>query len=132
MGTVRNFESPAEVVIIWDNGTAANYRCMDAFDIRVVDSAQTGVKHEGAMCDFCRQSPIFGIRWKCAECPNYDLCSMCYHADKHILRHRFYRILNPGNERFLTETRKKGKKISLRGIFPNARVIRGNLVILGF
>ena len=25
-GTVRNFESPEEVVVVWDNGTAANYR----------------------------------------------------------------------------------------------------------
>ena len=59
----------------------------------------TGVKHEGTMCDGCRQQPIFGIRWKCAECPNYDLCSPCYHGDKHSLRHRFYRISNAGNDR---------------------------------
>lgn len=26
LGTVRNFESPEEVVVVWDNGTAANYR----------------------------------------------------------------------------------------------------------
>ena len=26
VGTVRNFESPEEVVVVWDNGTAANYR----------------------------------------------------------------------------------------------------------
>lgn len=58
-----------------------------------------GIKHEGTMCDTCRQQPIFGIRWKCAECPNYDLCSVCYHGDKHNLRHRFYRITVPGGER---------------------------------
>ena len=58
-----------------------------------------GIKHDGTMCDTCRQQPIFGIRWKCAECTNYDLCSVCYHADKHNLRHRFYRITTPGSER---------------------------------
>ena len=26
VGTVRNFESVEEVVVVWDNGTAANYR----------------------------------------------------------------------------------------------------------
>jgi Mib_herc2 len=26
VGTVRNFESQEEVVVVWDNGTAANYR----------------------------------------------------------------------------------------------------------
>jgi hypothetical protein len=79
------------------------------------------------MCDFCKQSPIFGIRWKCAECINYDLCSLCYHSDKHNVRHRFYRILNPGSERVIIEPRRKGKKIAVKGIFPGARVVRGML-----
>ena len=42
IGTVRNFESPEEVVVVWDNGTAANYRCAGAYDLRVMDSAPTG------------------------------------------------------------------------------------------
>lgn len=111
MGTVRNFESPEEVVVVWDNGTAANYRCSGAFDLRILDSAPTGVKHDGTMCDTCRQQPIFGIRWKCAECGNYDLCSICYHGDKHHLRHRFFRIATPGSERVLLEPRRKSKKV---------------------
>nr|CAI5828603.1 unnamed protein product [Callosobruchus analis] len=125
VGTVRNFESPNEVVVVWDNGTAANYRCSGQYDLRILDSAPTGVKHEGTMCDTCRQQPIFGIRWKCAECGNYDLCSVCYHGDKHHLRHRFYRITTPGSERVYLEPRRKTKKIAIRGIFPGARVVRG-------
>ena len=42
IGTVRNFESPEEVVVVWDNGTAANYRCAGAYDLRILDSAPTG------------------------------------------------------------------------------------------
>jgi len=125
VGTVRNFESAEEVVVVWDNGTAANYRCAGAYDLRILDSAPTGVKHEGTMCDTCRQQPIFGIRWKCAECINYDLCSICYHGDKHHLRHRFYRITTPGGERTMLEPRRKSKKVLARGIFPGARVVRG-------
>ncbi|XP_066272663.1 E3 ubiquitin-protein ligase MIB1-like isoform X1 [Branchiostoma lanceolatum] len=125
VGTVRNFESPEEVVVVWDNGTAANYRCAGAFDLRMLDSSPTGIKHDGTMCDTCRMQPIFGIRWKCAECTNYDLCSSCYHGDKHNLRHRFYRIATPGTERSLMEQRRKSKKIAARGIFPGARVVRG-------
>ncbi|XP_026322504.1 E3 ubiquitin-protein ligase MIB1 [Hyposmocoma kahamanoa] len=125
VGTVRNFESPEEVVVVWDNGTAANYRCSGAYDLRILDSAPTGVKHEGTMCDTCRQQPIFGIRWKCAECSNYDLCSVCYHGDKHHLRHRFYRISALGAQRCLVEPRRKSKKQAVRGIFPGARVVRG-------
>ncbi|XP_030388129.1 E3 ubiquitin-protein ligase mind-bomb isoform X2 [Scaptodrosophila lebanonensis] len=125
VGTVRNFESAEEVVVVWDNGTAANYRCAGAYDLRILDSAPTGVKHEGTMCDTCRQQPIFGIRWKCAECINYDLCSICYHGDKHHLRHRFYRITTPGGDRTMLEPRRKSKKVLARGIFPGARVVRG-------
>nr|XP_006814876.1 PREDICTED: E3 ubiquitin-protein ligase mib1-like [Saccoglossus kowalevskii] len=125
LGTVRNFESPEEVVVVWDNGTAANYRCAGAYDLRIVDSAPTGIKHDGTMCDTCRMQPIFGIRWKCAECPNYDLCSACYHGDKHHLRHRFYRINTPGGDRVPLEPRRKAKKVTARGIFPSARVVRG-------
>ncbi|CAK1550004.1 unnamed protein product [Leptosia nina] len=125
VGTVRNFESPEEVVVVWDNGTAANYRCSGAYDLRILDSAPTGVKHDGTMCDTCRQQPIFGIRWKCAECVNYDLCSVCYHGDKHNLRHRFYRVSAPGAERCLVEPRRKSKKQAVKGIFPGARVVRG-------
>ncbi|KRG06356.1 uncharacterized protein Dmoj_GI11891, isoform B [Drosophila mojavensis] len=125
VGTVRNFESAEEVVVVWDNGTAANYRCAGAYDLRILDSAPTGVKHEGTMCDTCRQQPIFGIRWKCAECINYDVCSICYHGDKHHLRHRFYRISTPGGDRTMVEPRRKSKKVLVRGIFPGARVVRG-------
>ncbi|XP_061410032.1 E3 ubiquitin-protein ligase MIB1 isoform X1 [Lethenteron reissneri] len=124
-GTVRSFESPEEVVVVWDNGTAANYRCSGAYDLRILDSAPTGIKHDGTMCDTCRLQPIIGIRWKCAECTNYDLCTACYHGDKHHLRHRFYRITTPGSERVLLESRRKSKKITSRGIFPGARVVRG-------
>ncbi|MEJ1289236.1 hypothetical protein NN561_020277 [Cricetulus griseus] len=43
VGTVRSFESPEEVVVVWDNGTAANYRCSGAYDLRILDSAPTGI-----------------------------------------------------------------------------------------
>lgn len=86
---------------------------------------------------------LFDCRWKCGECGNYDLCSICYHGDKHNLRHRFYRMTTPGSERVLVEHRRKSKKVGctkkklrdvtaslcfqvgIRGIFPGARVVRG-------
>ncbi|XP_050439375.1 E3 ubiquitin-protein ligase mib1 [Adelges cooleyi] len=124
-GTVRNFESREEVVVVWDNGIAANYRCCRQYDLRVLDSGPTGQRHLGSMCDTCHQQPIVGHRWKCADCPNYDLCTWCYHGDKHNTRHRFYRITYPNGERQLMEPRKKSKKISVRGLFAGARVVRG-------
>lgn len=72
--------------------------CCINFDLHCLP---LGIKHDGTMCDTCRQQPIIGIRWKCAECTNYDLCTTCYHGDKHHLRHRFYRITTPGSERLV-------------------------------
>eukprot|EP00112_Aurelia_sp_Birch-Aquarium-sp1_P018775 Seg4531.2 transcript_id=Seg4531.2/GoldUCD/mRNA.D3Y31 product="E3 ubiquitin-protein ligase MIB1" protein_id=Seg4531.2/GoldUCD/D3Y31 len=126
LGTVRNFESSEEVVVVWDNGTAANYRCNGAHDLRILDSGPAGIKHEGSMCEGCRMQPIFGNRWECSECVSvYQLCSTCYHGDKHHLRHKFFRIAAPGRNRTLVEPRRKSKKISARGLFPGARVVRG-------
>ncbi len=99
-GTVRNFESYEEVVVVWDNGTGANYRCSGAFDLRILDNAPCGVFHEKISCSSCNESPIYGIRWKCMECSECNLCSQCYHSDKHQTRHRFYRIFMPNGERF--------------------------------
>ena len=47
---------------MWED-TLIFSRCSGAYDLRVVDSAATGAKHDGTMCDTCRQQPIFGIRY---------------------------------------------------------------------
>lgn len=73
----------------------------DVLPFTITAPSPLGIKHDGTMCDTCRQQPIIGIRWKCAECTNYDLCTTCYHGDKHHLRHRFYRITTPGSERLV-------------------------------
>lgn len=62
VGTVRSFESPEEVVVVWDNGTAANYRCSGAYDVRILDSAPTG---NFTSCDwFC---PNFQVDFRLVE-----------------------------------------------------------------
>lgn len=45
VGTVRSFESHDEVLVVWDNGTAANYRCASHFDLRVYDNGPAGELH---------------------------------------------------------------------------------------
>lgn len=32
-----------------------------------------------------------GMRWKCAKCYDYDLCTPCYMSGKHIAEHAFVR-----------------------------------------
>lgn len=124
VGTVRSFENEGEVLVLWDNGTAANYRCSTQFDVRILDSAPAGVRHN-VVCNACQASPLYGIRWKCQDCPDFDLCSPCYHGDHHNLRHTFCRMTTPSSPRVVVECRRKAKKTSSRGIFPGARVVRG-------
>eukprot|EP00479_Gromia_sphaerica_P006492 TRINITY_DN185_c0_g2_i3.p1 TRINITY_DN185_c0_g2~~TRINITY_DN185_c0_g2_i3.p1 ORF type:complete len:454 (-),score=121.70 TRINITY_DN185_c0_g2_i3:168-1529(-) len=35
------------------------------------------VVHDSITCDLCSMSPITGVRYKCAECPDFDLCEKC-------------------------------------------------------
>jgi 5-carboxymethyl-2-hydroxymuconate isomerase len=35
------------------------------------------------MCDSCADFPISGMRYKCNECDNFDLCSSCYNGKFH-------------------------------------------------
>ena len=41
-GTLRSFENHGEVLVVWDNAIAANYRCAGHFDLRVLDSTPAG------------------------------------------------------------------------------------------
>lgn len=33
--------------------------------------------HDGVGCDVCDEMPIVGMRYKCRDCPNFDLCPKC-------------------------------------------------------
>ncbi|XP_052211971.1 uncharacterized protein LOC127831031 isoform X4 [Dreissena polymorpha] len=58
---------------------------------------ETAVVHDGVGCDVCKDRPIRGTRWKCADCPNYDMCTSCYKNLRmmHDTDHSFKKINNP-------------------------------------
>jgi len=51
--------------------------------------------HQNIICDGCEQNPLVGPRYKCKECPDYDLCAQCigqnlvngtHRRDHHVIR----------------------------------------------
>ncbi|KAJ7631253.1 hypothetical protein FB45DRAFT_917981 [Roridomyces roridus] len=56
------------------------------------------VIHRGVVCDIC-DDVIEGIRHKCLDCPDYDLCTQCITsggAERHNAFHEFLEIKEPG------------------------------------
>ncbi|XP_076300738.1 E3 ubiquitin-protein ligase mind bomb 2 isoform X1 [Lasioglossum baleicum] len=115
------------VIVEWDHGSRSNYRIgyQGAYDLLVFDNAATGVKHANIICDGCKRHGIIGIRWKCAQCPDYDLCTQCYMADVHDLSHTFQRFQTANSVGVQLTQRKGCTKIPLKGIFMGAKVVRG-------
>ena len=60
----------------------------------------SGVKHQGVSCDECSQRSVSGIRWKCAQCHDYDLCTGCYMNRKHNCDHPFLRYADLQQRRY--------------------------------
>lgn len=51
--------------------------------------------HLAVQCDGCGMAPIRGLRFKCGNCKNYDLCSICIDHTEHDESHIFLRIKKP-------------------------------------
>jgi hypothetical protein len=42
---------------------------------------------KGVVCDGCNAAEFSDIRYKCAVCPDYDLCKACYNGKKETSKH---------------------------------------------
>ncbi|XP_055895870.1 uncharacterized protein LOC106054167 isoform X2 [Biomphalaria glabrata] len=115
------------ISVIWDNGSENCYTAdtKSAYDLCVLDSGPSGVKHEGIQCDCCLVCPLMGTRWKCTSCFDFDLCSACYHGNQHDVTHPFWRYDHPDGRRFLLTSRINKRRIESKGIFQDAKVVRG-------
>jgi len=53
------------------------------------------VSHEGVQCDECSQYPVLGVRYKCGNCADYDLCERCEKTTRHNPAHVFIQLKDP-------------------------------------
>ena len=56
--------------------------------------SSVGDLHPGVTCDGCDNSAIFGFRYKCMACPDYDLCGTCESKGVHP-GHNMMRMATP-------------------------------------
>uniref|UniRef100_U3FYT6 E3 ubiquitin-protein ligase MIB2 n=1 Tax=Micrurus fulvius TaxID=8637 RepID=U3FYT6_MICFL len=115
------------VVVQWDHGARTNYRTgfQGAYDLLLYDNAQIGVRHPNIICDCCKKHGIRGMRWKCKVCFDYDLCLHCYMSNKHDLSHAFERYETAHSQPVSVSPRQNLPRITLKGIFQDAKVVRG-------
>ncbi|CAF1116307.1 unnamed protein product, partial [Didymodactylos carnosus] len=59
------------------------------------NTAKSVTEHEHVCCDACQQIPITGVRYKCLQCPDYDLCQACYIEKKMHNEHCMAVIRHP-------------------------------------
>ena len=54
------------------------------------------ISHPRVVCDGCERN-VTGNRYKCATCPDYDLCAQCFASIEkhHDARHAFYQLKVP-------------------------------------
>ncbi|KAJ5340628.1 Recoverin [Penicillium brevicompactum] len=83
-----------------------------------------GYIHRGVTCNSCGAMPIQGIRYRCANCIDYDLCETCEAMQVHIKTHLFYKVRIPapflGNPRQSQPVWYPGKPTMIPRSLPRA------------
>ena len=51
--------------------------------------------HKSVSCNNCHMSPLRGIRFKCVNCIDFDLCAQCEALESHTKTHLFLKIIIP-------------------------------------
>lgn len=58
-------------------------------------ATKEGFVHRGVTCNSCNTVPIRGIRYRCANCVDFDLCETCESMAVHPTTHLFYKVRIP-------------------------------------
>ncbi|KAI9682036.1 MAG: hypothetical protein M1817_000090 [Caeruleum heppii] len=92
------------------------------FHISEDQARRDGYVHRGVTCNACGSLPIRGIRYRCANCTDFDLCESCEALQTHPKSHLFYKIRIPapflGNPRQAQPSWYPGKPALLSRALP--------------
>jgi len=93
-------ESDREPISIFNNDIIISFT-QSRQETTLSPSGETAVFHD-VSCDFCREKPLTRIRYKCLQCPNYDLCKTC--KDQGIHSHHVFAVLtSPHQNSFIAD-----------------------------
>ncbi|EPE06212.1 ef hand domain-containing protein [Ophiostoma piceae UAMH 11346] len=65
------------------------------FRVSEDNARRSSYVHRGCACNACGIVPIRGIRYRCANCADFDLCETCESQGLHIKTHIFYKVKVP-------------------------------------
>ena len=65
------------------------------YNIAEENARKDGYVHRGVTCNSCNALPIRGIRYRCANCVDYDNCEICESQQVHDRTHLFYKVRIP-------------------------------------
>ncbi|KAH7001319.1 hypothetical protein EDB80DRAFT_89050 [Ilyonectria destructans] len=65
------------------------------FRVSEDNARRNGCVHRGCQCNACGMVPIRGVRYRCANCADFDLCETCEAQGVHTKTHIFYKIRVP-------------------------------------
>lgn len=65
------------------------------YHIAEEQARKEGYVHRGVTCNGCSAYPIRGIRYRCTNCADFDLCELCEAQQIHDRTHLFYKVRIP-------------------------------------
>ncbi|KAK9476985.1 hypothetical protein V1514DRAFT_146627 [Lipomyces japonicus] len=65
------------------------------YSLSIEQQRRSSYVHRGISCNSCRANPIKGLRYRCTQCVDVDLCEKCEALDIHPRTHILYKIRIP-------------------------------------
>lgn len=79
------------------SATITSGSCSESVEDDDSSLEMVGVHHEGVTCNNCGMD-IFGNRYNCVECDDYDLCMTCEHKNAQHAHHVMVRYAQPDDK----------------------------------